>query len=100
MTQTGSHVTSVLTGPEALSTLARAVDQAQVEDRFARLVVITDHHDVAGSVRHWLGGTGLINVTVQTGGHLADELNQSQGGMCICRVLGIGAGVSRECFGP
>ena len=33
----------------------------------------------------------------------ADEfklLNQSQGGMCICRVLGIGAGVSRECFGP
>ena len=29
-----------------------------------------------------------------------DHLNQSQGGMCICRVLGIGAGVSRECFGP
>ena len=29
-----------------------------------------------------------------------DFLNQSQGGMCICRVLGIGAGVSRECFGP
>ena len=29
-----------------------------------------------------------------------DLLNQSQGGMCICRVLGIGAGVSRECFGP
>ena len=28
------------------------------------------------------------------------KLNQSQGGMCICRVLGIGAGVSRECFGP
>ena len=27
-------------------------------------------------------------------------LNQSQGGMCICWVLGIGAGVSRECFGP
>ena len=26
-------------------------------------------------------------------------LNQSQGGMCICRVLGIGAGVSQECFG-
>ena len=29
-----------------------------------------------------------------------ERLNQSQGGMCICRVLGIGAGVSRECFGP
>ena len=27
-------------------------------------------------------------------------LNQGQGGMCICRVLGIGAGVSQECFGP
>ena len=27
-------------------------------------------------------------------------LNQSQGGMCICWVLGIGAGISRECFGP
>ena len=74
MTQTGSHVTTVLTGPEALSTLALAVDQAQGEDRFARVVVITDHHDVARSVRHWLGGKGLINVTVQTGRHLADEL--------------------------
>ena len=30
----------------------------------------------------------------------AADLNQSQGGMCICRVLGIGAGVARECFGP
>ena len=28
------------------------------------------------------------------------DLNQSQGGMCIYRVLGIGAGVSQECFGP
>ena len=74
MTQTGSHVTTVLTGPEALSTLARAVDQAQAEDRFAKVVVITDHHDVARSVRHWLGGKGLINVSVQTGRHLANEL--------------------------
>ena len=31
---------------------------------------------------------------------MAHNLNQSQGGMCICRVLGIGAGVSPECFGP
>ena len=31
---------------------------------------------------------------------VAAILNQSQGGMCICRVPGIGAGVSRECFGP
>ena len=74
MTQNGSRVTTVLTGPESLSTLARAVDQAQAEDRFARVVVTTDHHDVARSVRHWLGGKGLINVTVQTGRRLADEL--------------------------
>ena len=74
MTQTSSHVTTVLTGPEALSTLALAVDQAQDEDRFAKVVVITDHHDVARSVRHWLGGKGLINVTVQTSRHLSNEL--------------------------
>ena len=74
MTQTDSHVTTVLIGPEALATLAWAVDQAQAEDRFARVVVVTDHHDVARSVRHWLGSKGLINVTVQTGRRLADEL--------------------------
>ena len=74
MTQNGSRVTIVLAGPDSLSTLAQAVDQAQAEDRFARVVVITDHHDVARSVRHWLGMKGLINVTVQTGRHLADEL--------------------------
>ena len=28
------------------------------------------------------------------------QLNQSQGGMCICRRLGIGPRVLRECFGP
>ena len=74
MTQTGTHVASVLTGPETLSTLALAVDQAQAEDQFAKVVVITDHHDVARSVRHWLGAKGLINVTVQTSRHLASEL--------------------------
>ena len=74
MTQTSSQVIAVLPGPDALSTLALAVDRAQAEDRFARVMVITDHHDVARSVRHWLGGKGLINVTVQTGRHLADEL--------------------------
>ena len=74
MNQADSHVTAVLTGSEALLTLARAVDQAQTEDRFASVVVIADHHDVARSVRHWLGRKGLINVTVQTGRHLANEL--------------------------
>ena len=38
--------------------------------------------------------------SVSCGFTLRNSLNQSQGGMCICRVLGIGAGVSRECFGP
>ena len=74
MDQTDSHVTTVVTGPESLTALAWAVDQAQAEDRFARVVIITDHHDVARSVRHWLGSKGLINVTVQTGKRLADEL--------------------------
>ena len=27
-------------------------------------------------------------------------LNQSQGGMCICRKSGVGLGVSQEGFGP
>ena len=74
MTQSDSRVTAVLAGPDSLSTLAGAVDQAQAEDRFARVVVVTDHHDVARSVRHRLGAKGLINVTVQTGRHLANEL--------------------------
>ena len=74
MDQTDPHLTTVVTGPDALATLAWAVDQAQAEDRFTRVVVITDHHDVARSVRHWLGRKGLINVTVQTGRHLANEL--------------------------
>ena len=29
-----------------------------------------------------------------------DDLNQSQGGMCICRTAGIGLGVPQECLGP
>ena len=38
------------------------------------MVVIVDHHGVAGAVRHWLGAQGTINVTVQTGERLAAEL--------------------------
>ena len=74
MDQSDSFVTTVVAGPEALAALAWAVAQAQAENRFARVVVITDHHDVARSVRHWLGSKGLINVTVQTGRRLAGEL--------------------------
>ena len=43
-----------------------------------------------GEFREWLNGEMFR----------AWLLNQSQGGMCICWVLGIGAGISRECFGP
>ena len=44
------------------------------------------------------GGDGLFAFMLRD--QRRGILNQSQGGMCICRVLGIGAGVSRECFGP
>ena len=74
MTQNDAPITVVSTGPAALSALAQAVDRAQAADRFARVVVITDHHDVARSVRHRLGMQGMINVTVQTGRRLAAEL--------------------------
>jgi hypothetical protein len=74
MTQNDAPITVVSTGPVALSALAQAVDRAQAADRFARVVVITDHHDVARSVRHRLGMQGMINVTVQTGRRLAAEL--------------------------
>ena len=74
MPQTNSPITTVLAGPEALAELVNAVEQAQAEDPFARVVIIADHHDAARSVRHLLGSRGLINVTVQTGRQLAGEL--------------------------
>ena len=51
-------------------------------------------------VRVCSGGKGLQAFFVIVIAQMVSILNQSQGGMCICRVLGIGAGVSRECFGP
>ena len=36
----------------------------------------------------------------QLGNDPNKNLNQSQGGMCICLRRGIVPGVSRECFGP
>ena len=61
-----------------------------------------DLTEVAGMMR------GLSALAVKRGrplplndtSYTSEDLNQSQGGMCICRVPGIGAGVSRECFGP
>ena len=74
MPQMNSPITTVSAGPEALPKLIKAVDLAKTEDRFARVVIIADHHDAARSVRHHLGSRGLINVTVQTGRRLAGEL--------------------------
>ena len=63
--------------PDAVAALAVAVRRAQRDDAFARVVVIADHYDAARSIRHRLGRTGMINVTVQTGGRLAGELAQT-----------------------
>ena len=64
-------------GPDAVAALVEAVGRAQRDDVFARVVVIADHFDAARSIRHRLGRTGMINVTVQTGGRLAGELAQT-----------------------
>ena len=79
MTQSDSYITIVPIGPAALSSLVQAVADAQASDPFARVVVITDHRDVAQSVRHRLGASGTVNVTVQTGRHLAKELSDPVG---------------------
>ena len=73
MTPSDSYITAVPIGPAALTCLVQAVADAQASDPFARVVVITDHRDVAQSVRHQLGVSGTVNVTVQTGRHLAKE---------------------------
>ena len=79
MTPSDSYITIVPIGPAALSSLVQAVADAQASDTFARVVVITDHRDVAQSVRHRLGAPGTVNVTVQTGRHLAKELSNPAG---------------------
>ena len=79
MTPSDSSITIVPIGPGALLSLAQAVADAQASDPFARVVVITDHRDVAQSVRHRLGASGTVNVTVQTGRHLAKELSDPMG---------------------
>ena len=40
---------------------------------------------------------GLLSLVKRKNGWL---LNQSQGGMCICRTAGIGLGISQERLGP
>ena len=48
----------------------------------------------------WVASNETTDTDIPDAADSTYDLNQSQGGMCICRVLGIGAGVSRECFGP
>ena len=65
----------------------------------AKVVVVENVPGIRHDFRHVLDNAKELFAT--SGYYVADKvLNQSQGGMCICRVLGIGAGVSRECFGP
>ena len=61
------------------------------------MVFETENHPETRSTQRMLPRNDPDRIQVAFDDH---RLNQSQGGMCICRVLGIGAGVSRECFGP
>ena len=72
-----SPITVTQIGQPALTALAAAVESAQQadgDDPFARVVVVTAHRDVAASVRHLLGAHNVLNVTAQTGERLAAEL--------------------------
>ena len=74
MTQEDSSITLTNVGASSLSELQSAVSRAQSDDPFARVVVIADHFDTATALRHYLGVSGMMNVTVQTGHRLAGEL--------------------------
>ena len=69
-----SPITLAGVGSSSLSELQSAVSRAQSDDPFARVVVITDYFDAATALRHHLGASGMMNVTVQTGRRLAGEL--------------------------
>ena len=78
-------------GEPALRALEEAVQAAQRDDPFARVVVVVDHLDVAAAVRHWLGAKGTINVTAQKGERLAAELARP-----MLRPLGVGDAPQRS----
>ncbi len=77
MTQTDSPITLTGVGDSSISELRSAISRAQSDDPFARVVVIADHFDVATALRHYMGASGTMNVTVQTGRRLAAELAAS-----------------------
>ena len=74
MTLPASSVIIAPIGEPALSALKHTVVEAQSDDPFARVVVVTDHRDVASAARHLLGALDVINITAQTGERLAAEL--------------------------
>ena len=74
MTQEDSPITLTSVGNSSQSELQSAISRAQSHDPFARVVVIADHFDAATTLRHHLGASGMMNVTVQTGRRLATEL--------------------------
>ena len=74
MSQIEPSMVTTPVGRPSIVALKEALSHAQQVDPFARVVIITDHQDVASAVRHELGASGLLNVTVQTGRRLAAEL--------------------------
>ena len=74
--QSPSEIRVAPIGKPALTALDTAVARAQAHDSFAAVIIVTDHEDVARSVRNLLGSRGVVNVTVQTGERLASELAQ------------------------
>ena len=74
MIQETSPITLTSVGSSSLSELQSAVSRAQSHDPFARVIVIADHFDAATALRHYLGASGMMNVTVQTGRRFAAEL--------------------------
>ena len=86
-----TFVTTAPIGNASLQSLIGAVQRAKSTDPFARVVVVTDHSDVARAVRHHLGSNGAINVTVQVGHRLAAELAEP-----ILRPAGVSGAALRR----
>ena len=93
--------------PEVIIYVDSAARVQEIEQYLKRASITVISKTTEPSVS-WPGAL-IANIPITKLLDLADQpgvlrieriLNQSQGGMCICRVLGIGAGVSRECFGP
>ena len=74
MIHTDSRIVTVPIGESSLAALDACVARAKGDDPFRRVVVIADHVDVGSAVRHHLGASSLLNVSVQTGRMLASEL--------------------------